>query len=83
MKYLGNIASRNALRRLTGTATDGVVMALIGNIEGHILVATCIQEHKNGPYNKTANITLKCVPDRCKYGPSTHAYNYCELPCVL
>jgi hypothetical protein len=62
VKYLGNIA----LRRMTGITKDGVVMALVRNVEGHIRVPTSTQEHKNFPFNTTANVILKFVPVRCE-----------------
>jgi len=47
-------------------------------VEGHIRVASSIQEHKTGPLNTAEDGTIKYFLDRSDYGPSTLAYNYNE-----
>jgi len=44
-------------------ATAGAVTAVSRTVEGHIRVASSIQEHKTGPFNTTADVTIKFVPD--------------------
>jgi hypothetical protein len=36
-------------------------------VEGHIRVASSIQEHMTGPFNKTADVTIKFVLDCYEY----------------
>jgi hypothetical protein len=40
--------------------------ALCRDIKGDIMVAGSIQEHKTGPFNTTADVTIKFVLDRCE-----------------
>jgi hypothetical protein len=47
-------------------ATGGDVTAVSGTMVGHIRVASSIQEHKTGPFNKAADVTFTFVLDRCK-----------------
>ena len=63
-------------------ATAGAATALSRNMEGHISVASSIQEHETGPFNTTADVTIKFLLDRCEYGPSTLVYSYNESHCV-
>ena len=44
-------------------ATAGAVTAFSSTMEGHIAVASSIQEHNTGPFNTTADVTIKCVLD--------------------
>jgi len=47
-------------------ATAGAVTAFSRSVEGHITVESGIKEHKTGPFNVTADVTIKFVPDRCE-----------------
>ena len=37
-------------------------------MEDHIRAASSIQEHKTGPFNTTADVTITFVMHRCDYG---------------
>jgi hypothetical protein len=45
------------------TAWAATILSRI--VEGQMTVASSIQEHKTGPFNTTADDTIKCVLDRC------------------
>ena len=47
-------------------ATAGAITAFSGTVEGHIRVASSIKEHKTGPFNTTADVTIQYVLDRCE-----------------
>ena len=47
-------------------ATAGAATALSRTVEGHIKVASSIQEHKTGPFNTTADVTIIFVLDWCE-----------------
>jgi len=64
-------------------ATAGAATALSRTVEGHIRVASSIQEYETGPFNTTADVTIKIVLDRCEYGLSALVYNYNETHCVI
>jgi hypothetical protein len=52
-------------------ATAWAVTAISRTAEGHIRVASNIQEHNTGPFNTTADVRIKFVLDRCEKKPST------------
>ena len=54
---------RRWLKGINITTTRGVT-ALISTVEEHIKVASSIQEHKTGPLNTAADVTIKFVLDR-------------------
>jgi hypothetical protein len=47
-------------------ATGGDVTSVSVTMEGHIRVASSIQEHKTGSFNKAAGVTITFVLDRGK-----------------
>ena len=47
-------------------ATAGAATILSRTVEGHVRVAGSIQEHKTGPFNTTADVTIEFVLDRCE-----------------
>jgi len=47
-------------------ATAGAFTAFSRSVEVHITAASGIKEHKTGPFNTTAAVTIKCVLDRCE-----------------
>jgi hypothetical protein len=51
--------------KCSNIATAGAATALSRTVEGHMRVASRIQEHKTRPFNTTADVTIKCVLDRC------------------
>ena len=53
------VERRNVKRRIIATAR--AVTAFSRNTEGHIRVASSIQEHKTGPFNTTADVTTNSV----------------------
>jgi hypothetical protein len=65
-------------RQWSSIATAGAVTTFSRIMEGHIRVASNIQEHKTGPFYKRTDLTIKSVMDLCEYVPSTHTYNYNE-----
>jgi len=64
MYVILQVASRYG--KWSSIATAGAITALSRIMEGHITVASSIQEHKTGSFNTTADVTIKFALDKCE-----------------